>query len=139
MSASLTSLKKSVSNMVDRVACDLKMIDTQEDKEEILVEYKKTLNVSEAINIVKARKAAVQEERRKEAERKALEAQQKAAIEKVDEQLAPPEITEEIPKSTKLAENESEKIIKAAFTVYGTITQLRALKQYLKQEGIRYE
>lgn len=139
MSASLTSLKKSVSNMVDRVACDLKMIDTQEDKEEILVEYKKTLNVSEAINIVKARKAAVQEERRKEVERKALEAQQKAAIEKVDEQLAPPEITEEIPKSTKLAENESEKIIKAAFTVYGTITQLRALKQYLKQEDIRYE
>lgn len=139
MSASVTSLKKSVSNMIDRIACDLKMIDTQENKEEILVEYKKTLNVSEAINIVKARRAAVQEERRRETERKAAEVQQETAIEKVEEQLAPPEIAESSPEPPNPVEDASDKIITAAFTVHGTITQLRALKQYLKQEGIRYE
>lgn len=139
MSASVTSLKKSVSNMIDRIACDLKMIDTQENKEEILVEYKKTLNVSEAINIVKARKAAVREERRRDTERKAAEVQQETAIEKVEEQLAPPEIAESSPEPPNPVEDASDKIITAAFTVHGTITQLRALKQYLKQEGIRYE
>ena len=139
MSASVTSLKKSVSNMVDRVACDLKMIDTQEDREEILVEYKKTLNASEAINIVKMHKAAVQEEKRKEALRREREMQQEAAAQKVDEQLAPPEVTEVTPESPKAEEDDSEKIITAAFTVHGTRAQLRALKEYLRKEGIRYE
>ena len=52
MSASMKSLKNAVKDAIDRVSCDLKMIETQEDKEAILVEYKKSLNVSEAVSVV---------------------------------------------------------------------------------------
>lgn len=138
MSASVTSLKKSVSNMVDRIACDLKMIDTQEDKEEILVEYKKSLNVSEAVNAVKARKAAIQAEREREIVRKQAELQQRTVAERV-EQLAPPEVTEFVSEKPQPSSDIGEKILTASFTVHGTRTQLKLLKQYLIQEGIRYE
>ena len=48
----MKSLKNAVKDAIDRVSCDLKMIETQEDKEAILVEYKKSLNVSEAVSVV---------------------------------------------------------------------------------------
>ncbi len=70
MSASMKSLKNAVKDAIDRVSCDLKMIETQEDKEAILVEYKKSLNVSEAVQVVKARMQAIQEEKEREIERK---------------------------------------------------------------------
>ena len=43
------SIKKAITEFVDRVAEALEMINTQEYAAEILVEYKKTLNASQAI------------------------------------------------------------------------------------------
>lgn len=74
LSVSEKKLKEQVNNIVERVATDLKAIDIQEDKEEILVEYKKHLNVSEAVSIVDARHKAIQAEK----ERKAKQAEQRA-------------------------------------------------------------
>lgn len=74
LSVSEKKLKEQVNNIVERVATDLKAIDIQEDKEEILVEYKKSLNVSEAVSIVDARHKAIQAEK----ERKAKQAEQRA-------------------------------------------------------------
>ena len=96
MSASMKSLKNAVKDAIDRVSCDLKMIETQEDKEAILVEYKKSLNVSEAVQVVKARMQAIQEEKEREIERKRAEIQKEVASQKLDEQiekpLTPPEV-----------------------------------------------
>ena len=58
LSVSEKKLKEQVNNIVERVATDLKAIEIQENKEEILVEYKKSLNVSEAVSIVDARHKA---------------------------------------------------------------------------------
>lgn len=74
LSVSEKKLKEQVNNIVERVATDLKAIDIQEDKEEILVEYKKHLNVSEAVSSVAARHKAIQAEK----ERKAKQAEQRA-------------------------------------------------------------
>ena len=74
LSVSEKKLKEQVNNIVERVATDLKAIDIQEDKEEILVEYKKHLNVSEAVSTVAARHKAIQAEK----ERKAKQAEQRA-------------------------------------------------------------
>lgn len=74
LSVSEKKLKEQVNNIVERVATDLKAIEIQENKEEILVEYKKSLNVSEAVSIVDARHKAIQEEK----ERKAKQAEQRA-------------------------------------------------------------
>lgn len=60
LSTTETALKKQVATFLERVATDLKMISTQEDEEEILVEYKKTLNASDAITTVKERKKRIQ-------------------------------------------------------------------------------
>lgn len=74
LSVSEKKLKEQVKNIVERVATDLKAIEIQENKEEILVEYKKSLNVSEAVSIVDARHKAIQAEK----ERKAKQAEQRA-------------------------------------------------------------
>ena len=74
LSVSEKKLKEQVNNIVERVATDLKAIEIQENKEEILVEYKKSLNVSEAVSIVDARHKAIQAEK----ERKAKQAKQRA-------------------------------------------------------------
>ncbi|MBQ2348032.1 MAG: DUF1351 domain-containing protein, partial [Clostridia bacterium] len=56
LSASLKSLKEQAKNFIDRIVSDLALIETFTDlKAEILVEYKKSLNVSDAITGVKAR------------------------------------------------------------------------------------
>ena len=74
LSVSEKKLKEQVNNIVERVATDLKAIEIQENKEEILVEYKKSLNVSEAVSIVDARHKAIQAKK----ERKAKQAEQRA-------------------------------------------------------------
>ena len=65
LSASLKSLKEQAKAFIDRVSDDLALIDTQEFKSEILVEYKRSLNVSQAITTVSARLKAIEEEKAK--------------------------------------------------------------------------
>jgi hypothetical protein len=63
LSASMKSLKEQVKEYIDKVVDDLKLIETQEHKAEILVEYKQTLNVSTAITTVVNRFKAIEEEK----------------------------------------------------------------------------
>lgn len=66
LSASMKSLKEQVKSFIDKIADDLKLIDTQEHKAEILVEYKQSLNVSNAITTVSNRFKAIEEEKAKQ-------------------------------------------------------------------------
>lgn len=66
LSASRKSLKEQAKSFIDRIADDLKLIDTQEHKAEILVEYKQSLNVSNAITTVSNRFKAIEEEKAKQ-------------------------------------------------------------------------
>lgn len=71
---------------LDKVADDINLINTQEHTEEIMVEYKATLNASKAITTVVERYAAIDAERRKreEAEARAeATAVHQAAVENV--------------------------------------------------------
>ena len=85
LSVSEKKLKEQVNNIVERVATDLKAIDIQEDKEEILVEYKKHLNVSEAVSTVAARHKAIQAEKERKIKQEEQRAKQKAAARAVAE------------------------------------------------------
>lgn len=62
LSASMKSLKEQVATFIDKVANDLLTISLQTDEIEILVEYKKTLDVNQAIQTVTERKKAIQYE-----------------------------------------------------------------------------
>ena len=85
LSVSEKKLKEQVNNIVERVATDLKAIDIQEDKEEILVEYKKHLNVSEAVSTVAARHKAIQAEKERKIKQEEQRAKRIAVAQAVEE------------------------------------------------------
>jgi len=139
LSASLKSLKEQVKNFIDRIVSDLALIETFTDlKAEILVEYKKSLNVSDAITGVKARAKAVQEEQARqeaEAEKRAAEAQRVEAI-----KAAIPEAPAAVEAPTEqTAAPAPEKKYCIRFTVKGTREQLIALKKFLTEGEYEYE
>lgn len=139
LSASLKSLKEQAKAYIDRIESDLKLIDTFTDlKAEILVEYKKSLNVSDAITGVKARAKAVQEEQARqeaEAEKRAAEAQRVEAI-----KAAIPEAPAAVEAPTEqTAAPAPEKKFCIRFTVKGTKEQLIALKKFLNEGEYEYE
>lgn len=139
LSASLKSLKEQAKTFIDRIVSDLALIETFTDlKTEILVEYKKSLNVSDAITGVKARAKAVQEEQARqeaEAEKRAAEAQRVEAI-----KAAIPEAPAAVEAPTEqTAAPAPEKKYCIRFTVKGTREQLIALKKFLTEGEYEYE
>ena len=138
LSASLKSLKEQAKTFIDRIVSDLALIETFTDlKAEILVEYKKSLNVSDAITGVKARTKAVQEEQARqeaEAEKRAAEAQRVEAI-----KAAIPEAPAAVEAPTEQAAAPApEKKLFIRFTVKGTREQLIALKKFLNEGEYEY-
>ena len=128
LSASLKSLKEQAKAFIDRVCDDLNLIDTQEHKDEILYEYKQTLNVSAAITTVANRYKAIEEAKKRKEE---AAARKRAEAERLKEATI---------KATPLeVPKEEEKILTVNFTVKGTITQLKALKEFLNNGGYDYE
>lgn len=134
-SASDKKLKEQAKAFVDRICEDLNLIETQEHKDEILYEYKKTLNVSSAITSVVERYKALEEAKAREAALKEQrEAQQKAAekVEAVAEALAPPTVEE--PAVTPV------KRYSATFmAVADSLDKLKRLTNFMEKEGIEYE
>lgn len=135
LSASMKSLKEQAKTFIDKICDDLALIDTQEHKAEILVEYKKTLNVSAAITGVTARFKATEGEKKRieEAEaRRAAEEQRLAEI----RAAAPEPVPAPIPEAPAPAE---EKKYTLKFTVTATKDDLRRLKTFLDNGGYKYE
>lgn len=133
LSASIKSLKEQAKAFVDRICDDLNLIDTQEHKDEILYEYKQTLNVSGAITAVSNRYKAIEEAKAKEAERKAREQAEKEAaarVEKVVETLTPPTAVDALIE---------EPVLTVKFSVRGTKKQLKALKEFLTNNNYDFE
>ena len=147
LSASKKSLKEQAKQFIDKIVDDLKLIETQEHKAEILVEYKNDLNVSKAITTVTNRFKAIEEEKKKQEElkQKQLEEAQRMADENIRAQ------TEETKKALdnfnvsktvvlqKPVEEKQEEILTLKFTVRGTRTKLKELKQFLESGGYDYE
>ena len=147
LSASKKSLKEQAKAFIDKIVDDLRLIETQEHKAEILVEYKNDLNVSKAIITVTNRFKAIEEEKKKQEElkQKQLEEAQRMADENIRVQ------TEETKKALdnfnvnktvvlqKPVEEKQEEILTLKFTVRGTRAKLKELKQFLESGGYDYE
>lgn len=136
LSASMKSLKEQAKNFIDKIADDLNLIDTQEHKAEILVEYKQSLNVSNAITTVNNRFKAIEEEKAKQEREKELQDYILEVARESDKHI--PTI-EEVPQMTLEAPTIEEEILTLKFTVRGTRTQLKALKEFLESGGYDYE
>lgn len=122
--------KEEIKQRLDSIANDINLINLEEYKEEILLEYKTNFDFAKSklavinrhnqINELKQQQEKVQEQ---------IEQEQKIE-EKVEEIIAPIEIKEN---------EETEEIIESTFTVKGTLKQLKLLKEFLEKEGIYYE
>lgn len=143
LSASIKSLKEQAKSFIDRITDDLALIDTQEHKAEIMVEYKKTLNCSQAITTVTSRLKAIEEQKQREIERQQRIEEEKKIVEKVEiivpvvEEIKPP--VEEIVPAQSAPSQESEKVYEIAFKVVATMEKLKALKSFLDEGGYKYE
>lgn len=143
LSASIKSLKEQAKSFIDRITDDLALIDTQEHKAEIMVEYKKTLNCSQAITTVTSRLKVIEEQKQREIERQQRIEEEKKIVEKVEiivpvvEEIKPP--VEEIMPAQSAPSQESEKVYEIAFKVVATMEKLKALKSFLDEGGYKYE
>ena len=127
LTASMKSLKGQAKEFIDKIVDDLKLIETQEHKAEILVEYKNTLNVSNAITTVMSRFEAIEEEKKKQ------ENVANKNMEKEQERL------QETAKAIKQPVRQDMKIHTITFTVTDNAVRLKQLKDYLIREGYQYE
>lgn len=131
---SKTSLKKQAKDFIDRVNTDLATIMLQEHKEEILVEYKQNGYVlSTAISTVINRTKAVEEAQR------IVDENIKAQTEATKQALDNFRVTEQEILQAPTVEEKQEKILTLRFTVKGTRTKLKALKEFLVNGGYEYE
>lgn len=149
LSASVKKLKEQAAAYLDRIADELKLIGTQpqELQPEILVEYKRTVNVAYSIQTVLERKKAIEEEAeraRQQAEQQtiyeAAEARVDEAVESYGEEqqeaVAPPTVAE--------IQEQLEKLYRVAFAVYGSFKGVKLVKDFLandflKNGGKKYE
>lgn len=136
LSASMKSLKEQAKAFIDKIVDDLNLINTQEHKDDILYEYKASLNVSAAITTVTNRYKAIEAAKAREKERRSreqAEAESTAKVESVVESAAPPTVEPIAPPV------EEEKTYTLKFTVRGTMPRLKALKEFLNNGGYDYE
>lgn len=132
-------LREKVAEFVCGVAQSVETISNMEDAEEIMAEFRQCLSIGQAIGIVQERHQRIEVERRAAEERKAVMDAQRSAVEKV-EAAAPPVVV--APPVAAPAEEQScdpGEILRCTFTVRATREQLKRLKTFLNQEGIRYE
>lgn len=119
-------LKEQVDEFLNNIDKDVDVIATQKNDKRILVEYKKHLDVRKAISTVLA--DVEQEEMliKKEAEKQAVVEEPKPTeAPKVD--------------TVKKEPIKEEPLLVVAFKVTGTHEQLVQLRNYMKEEGIKYE
>lgn len=137
LTASKKSLKEQAKKFIDEIVDDLKLVETQDCKEEILVEYKQTLNISRAIQDVANRHKLLEEEKKRQEEKlKELEEVSKLANANIPNEL--PNTAQEI-LTKPTVEKKQEEILTLNFKVRATRSKLKELKKFLEDGGYDYE
>lgn len=155
LSSSISKLKQQVYDFLNKVAGELKYISGLEYSEEILVEYRKSLDVILAADTVADRHRCIEEERQRKQAEVEKQAAREAAVEQVElavqeqieqeEALQPPtpenipvQVQQSVSKET-YADTPEKKMGVASFRVIGTMEQLKALAIFLNEGGYDYE
>ena len=135
LSASIKSLKEQTKAFCERISNDLKLIDLEEYKDEIVIEYLKNLDFAKSKMLVIERHRQLEEIKKREEELKAQQEQEQEIVEKVEE------VVEEIKPPVEIIDVEAqevEEIFTATFTVKTTKAKLKALKNFMESEEIEY-
>ena len=135
LSASTKSLKEQTKAFCERISNDLKLIDLEEYKDEIVIEYLKNLDFAKSKMLVVERHRKLEEIKKREEELKAQQEQEQEVVEKVEE------VVEEIKPPVEIIDVEAqevEEVFTATFTVKTTKAKLKALKSFMESEEIEY-
>lgn len=137
LSKSRKTLHEEVTHFVERVSGDVKAASTMEDAEEVLVEYKRTLNLGNAVDTVQARRKAVEQERREREHLAEMRKREEEAAERAREAARANPVFS-APKKMEAAAKEGEKL-KLTFTVTDTRKRLKLLKAFLDGNNYQYQ
>lgn len=153
LSGTMKSLKEQVRSHLDKIKGDIAMIDTLENADEVLAEYRESLNVTEAVRLVNERHKKIEEERkRREAEaeaRRQREEQEKIVDAAIEAQNEPESISAEevsvVSVSPEIDENSPEspesQVLSTrylGYEIWGTLEQLKGLKGYMQEALMEY-
>lgn len=116
--------KEEVASKLDDFANNLDTIATMQYSDEILVEFIKMKDLSKSIKSVNDRHLVLGKIQEKTEVKKEQKINDEAMIEKIDK-LSAPKVNEEIYQTT--------------FKVYATLENLKLLKQFMEERGIKYE
>ena len=126
LSASMKSLKEQALAFIEKVANDLKLIELEEFKGEILLEYKECIDYVVAKTRVLERHKQLEEIQKQRETRQEIENQEEKIVEQVDEIIAPVEVME-------------EETMTVTFTITDTKENILKVREFMKKEGIKYE
>lgn len=139
------TLRQAAKAYLDMIRSNLDTIATMDNADEILVEYKDYKDLAKAITVVNERRRRQEEarERREKyaAQQAAMDAAAREAAERAEaaarvEPVAPPAVAE----PEKPEKDPNQVFPRVTFSVINaTRAQIIKLRNYLKQEGIRYE
>lgn len=132
-STSMNKLENELKEFIDKVVSDIKVIETYEHKERVLVSYQKDLDLSRAI-------VEVNESVKKEQEYIAEQKKYLEEVEKKQKELEAVDLTyKPKEKAEPVKEIVVDQLLELTFTVIGTKEQLVDLREYMKDRAIRYE
>lgn len=114
-----------VDEFINKIVSDLKLIDSQEYKDEILYEYKKYLDATIAIVEVKKRHEEMEKAKQVAEEKKEQKLTDEEMINKIDSLVAP-KVEEQI------------KLFGATFEVKTTLEKLQNLVKYMRENEIEF-
>lgn len=133
LSASIKSLKDQIIEFCKKIENDLNLIELEEYKNEILVEYKNNLDFSKSKIVVYQRHKDLEEVNRKNEELNKQREEEKKVVEKVEEIIKEQEIA--LPK--EIIEEDVKSLFQ--FKVLMTDKQAKELINWFKERGIKYE
>lgn len=127
LSASMKSLKEKALEFINKVVEELKLIDMEEYKEEILLEYNNTFNYVDSKIKVIERHEKLEEIKKQQEIIGQKEKEEEKIVEQVEEIVAPKEVVEE------------QEVITVTFTITDTKENIIKVREFMKEEGIKYE
>ena len=130
LSASMKSLKEQAKKFVNKVVDDINLINSTQFVDEIMIDYKKDLNVSRAITEVNNRHAELEKVKQQKEEQTEQKLNDKEMLNRIDSLSAP---------KVESADKSSEEVFEMTFKVRGTKEQLKAVKEFLVNGGYDYE
>ena len=126
LSASMKTLKEQIIAFCEKISSDLKLIELEEYKDEILIEYKNNLDFTKSKLDVINRHKQLEELQKKNQEQEIIK--QEENIEKIEEIITP---------SKEIANDKD--IITCTFTITGTREQIMQIEDLLIELGVEYK